>query len=104
LCGKGRIKKFIIVEKKLILFENEYQYDLHIEDGSKYKLYHNNSETWNSHTRGTLAFEMECDGNGYEFKTAKKGRLDYSEAVYMYLILSLEKNYKLEVANIEKEL
>jgi len=92
------------MENKLILFEGNYEYNLTIEDGNKYKLYHNNSEAWNSHTRGTLAFEFECDGNGYKFKTAKKGRLDYSEAVYMYLVLSLEKNYKLEIADITKEL
>lgn len=88
----------------MVLFDGSYEYDLKIEDGSKYKLYHNHSEYWNDSAKGKLCFEMECDGNGYKVKTAVKNRIDYSEAVFMYIILSLEKDYKLEIVESIREL
>lgn len=90
-------------ETKLVLFEGEYQYLLEIEDG-KYTLYHNHSEYWQEYVRGTVAFEAEDTGNELKFKTEKKNQFNYSETFYMYLILALEKDYKLEIANITKEL
>ena len=91
-------------ETKLVLFEGEYQYLLEIEDGRKYTLYHNHSECWNEHVKGTVAFEMVNTGNNWAYKTEKKNQLNYSEAMYIYLILALEKDYKLEIATIEREL
>lgn len=91
------------MEKKLVIFDNDYQYDLTIYDG-KYTLYHNHSEYWQQHVRGTVVFEAEDTGNELKFKTEKKNQFNYSETFYMYLILALEKDYKLEIANITKEL
>lgn len=88
----------------MILLEGEHQYNLLIEDGSKYTLFHNQAECWNESTKGTIAFEAENTGNEFKFKTEKKNMLNYSEAIYMYLILSLEKDYKLEIGEIIKEL
>jgi hypothetical protein len=90
-------------ENKLILFEDAYEYDLTIEDG-KYSLYYNNSEYWQQDVRGTLAFEMINNGNEWRFKTKKKNTLNYSESFYMYLILALEKDYKLGVVDNVREL
>lgn len=91
-------------ETKLIHFDGEYQYNLEIEDGNKYKLYYNHSECWDESTKGALAFEAEDTGNELKFKTEKKSQFNYSETFYMYLILALGKDYKLEIASIEKEL
>lgn len=91
-------------EKKLILFEDEYQYLLEIEDGRKYTLYYNHSECWQEYVRGTVAFEMVNSGNNWKYKTEKKGTLNYSESMYIYLILALEKDYKLEVVDNVREL
>lgn len=91
-------------ETKLIHFDGEYQYNLEIEDGNKYKLYHNHSEIWQQHIKGTLAFEAEDTGNELKFRTEKKNQFNYSETFFMYLILALGKDYKLEIGNIEREL
>lgn len=91
------------MENKLILFEGNYQYDLTIYDG-KYTLYHNHSECWQEHVRGTVAFEMVNSGNNWKYKTEKKNKLNYSESMYIYLILSLEKDYKLEVVDNVREI
>ena len=90
-------------ENKIILFDGEAQYNLEIYDG-KYTLYHNHSECWQEHVRGMIAFEAEDTGNELKFKTEKKNQFNYSETFYMYLILALEKDYKLEIATIEREL
>lgn len=90
-------------ENKIILFDGEAQYNLEIYDG-KYTLYHNHSEYWIEHLRGTVAFEMINSGNDWKYKTEKKGVLNYSESFYMYLILALEKDYKLEVVDNVREI
>jgi hypothetical protein len=88
---------------KKIFFDGEYQYDLLVED-HKYTLYYNNSEYWQSDIRNTVAFKVINDGNGYRGTFDKKGRIDYSEAFYLYLILALEKDYKVEIAENLKEI
>ena len=90
-------------ENKLVLFDGSYEYDLTIEDG-KYTLYHNHSEYWQERIRGTVAFEMIDTGNDWKYKAEKKGVLNYSESFYMYLILALEKDYKLEVVDNVREI
>lgn len=90
-------------ENKIILFDGEAQYNLEIYDG-KYTLYHNHSECWQEHVRGTIAFEAEDTGNELKFKTEKKNQFNYSETFYMYLILALEKDYKLEVVDNVREI
>ena len=90
-------------EKKIVIFDNDYQYDLTIEDG-KYTLHHNHSEYWQDYVRGTVAFEAEDTGNELKFKTEKKNQFNYSETFYMYLILALEKDYKLEVVDNVREI
>ena len=91
------------MENKIVLFDGESQYFLEIKDGT-YRLYHNHSECWVESVKGTLAFEMINDGNQYKFKSEKKGILNYSEAVFLYIILALEKDYKVEVVESIREL
>ena len=88
---------------KHIFFDDEHQYNLHVENG-KYTLYYNNSDIWCSDVRNTVAFEMYNDCNRYSFKTNKKNRLDYSEAMYMYVILALEKESKISIGEMVRDL
>lgn len=90
--------------KKEILWEGEYQYDLEIDD-NVYTLWHNNSEYWQSDVRDTVAIEVVNTGNGFKIKgLSKKNFLDYSEAIYLYIILAYEKDYKVEIITSKKEL
>ncbi len=89
---------------KKIIYEGNYEYDLLIED-NEYTLYHNHSDTWCSHIKGTVAFKCINTGNGYKIKSFKKKNfIEYDEAFYLYLILSLEKDYKLEIVEQTREL
>lgn len=75
-----------------------------LQEPYKYTLYHNHSEYWQERIRGTVAFEAEDTGNELKFKTEKKNQFNYSETFYMYLILALEKDYKLEVVDNVREI
>lgn len=79
------------IMKKQIFADNEYSFDYEVVDGNKHTLYHSNSEYWASHIKGTIAFQLEDDGNGLKILTnfAEKKRIDYSEAEYLYILLKL---------------
>lgn len=90
--------------RKQILLEGNYEYDLEVVD-NVYTLYHADVEYWHSHVRNTAALEMTNTGNGFTFKSLKKkNKLDYEEAFLMYVLLSVEKDYKVEIVEHTREL
>lgn len=91
------------MKKYPIFFEGIHEYDLEVDD-NLYTLYHNQADCWVADTRGTIAFQIKDTGNEITFKTDKKNMLNYSEAMYMYLILSFKKDYKLEIYDTSREL
>ena len=89
---------------KKVLVDNIYEFDLLIED-NEYTLYYNHSDVWCSNIKGIVAFKCVNTGNGYKVKSFKKKNfIEYDEAFYLYLILSLEKDYKLEIVEQTREL
>ena len=74
---------------KVISLDGNSEYNL-IEEQGNYFIYYNQSECWNINTRGTLAFSMINDGNGYKITQKSKGKLDYSESFLLYFLLRLE--------------
>lgn len=90
--------------KKEILWEGSHHYDLEVLDDT-YTLYHSNDEYWQSTTRGTIALQLINTGNGFNIVGLdKKGKLDYSEAVCLYILLAAEKDYKVEIIESKLEL
>jgi len=85
---------------KEIFIDGEYEYDYEELDGV-YTLYHNHSEQWNLHTKGGVALQIIDDGNGLKFGGKKiKNRIDYSQSIYLTILLKLiNKDYKFEVSN-----
>lgn len=90
--------------KKPIFFNGLHDYDLEIKD-DVYTLYRSNEETWYPNVKGEVIMQMVNTGNGFKFTNQKKKNwLEYDEAVYMYILLAAEKDYKLEMFSKEKEL
>lgn len=90
--------------KKPIFFDGLNDYDLEIKD-NVYTLYRSNEESWYPNVRNEVIMTMENTGNGFKFTNqSKKNWLGYDEAVYMYILLAAEKNYKLEMFEKEREL
>lgn len=82
-----------------IFIDGEYEYDYWNID-NRHTLYRNNSEIWNSHVRGELVMEITDDGNGLIFGEKLKKRVDYSESIYLTILLKLiNKDYKFEISN-----
>jgi len=90
--------------KKQIFWEDEYSYDLEVKDNI-YTLYYSNNECWQSNFRNTVALKMINTGNEFIFEGLdKKHKLNYSEAVQMYILLAFEKDYKVEMSEKIREL
>ena len=90
--------------KKEILWNNEYQYDLEVVDNI-HTLYYANVESWQNNVRNTIALQLINTGD--DFKVVElntKNRLNYSEAVHMYIILSHEKDYIVEIVESKRNL
>lgn len=80
-----KTKKYLFIDKR----ENNHEYTLHVSDvdqGTKYEIYYSNSGVWTEHTKGTLAFSMVDDGNGW-ILDGKYKKLDYSQCEYFRIIL-----------------
>jgi hypothetical protein len=88
---------------KEILVEGVHDYNLIIDD-NKYCLYYSNAEHW--HYKGELVVGLEEDGNGYKLLVPleKKGRINYSEAQELYILLSAVKEAKIEVVEVKRTL
>ncbi len=87
---------------KVISLDGNSEYNL-IEEQGNYFIYYNQSEQWSINTRGTLAFSMINDGNGYKITQKSKGKLDYSESFLLYFLLRLEyKEYDIKIGELNE--
>lgn len=94
------------MEKQPIFEDNVHEYDYsYNEEKRTYILYYSEGEQWTSHCRGEIALKIKDTGNGLKIKSlGKKNYLDYSEAVYLDILLRIiHKEYKIERATITKE-
>lgn len=75
--------------------DGNHEYDLVVIDhGNTFavrtiELYHSNGEQWTSEVRGQLALSVTDNGNGVKFDRKLK-KLDYSELLYLRIILNFE--------------
>jgi hypothetical protein len=83
-----------------IFIDNEYQYD-YLQEGESHKLLYSNTDEWNSHVRGRVAFELIDDGNGLKISTDfNKEHIDYSHAEQLLILLKLTHgDVKIEIAS-----
>lgn len=86
------------IKKRVIFVDGRYDHDF-VSDGVTHTLLYSESEYWSAHVRGTVALELVDDGNGYKVNGIdERRRLDYSEVVYLNILLQLIQDYKLEIA------
>jgi hypothetical protein len=88
---------------KEIFVDGQYDYDLVIEN-NQYKLFYSNAEHW-CH-KGELVLGLEDDENGFKMivPLENKGRINYSEAQELYILLSAVKEAKIEVVESKREI
>lgn len=88
----------------MIIWEGTYEYDLEVVDNI-HTLYYADVESWQSNVRNTIALQLINTGNDFKVVGLSiKNRLNYSEAVHMYILLAMEKDYKVEIVMDKKEL
>lgn len=82
-----------------IFINQEYEYDYQEVDGV-HTLYRNNSEQWIASVKGEVVMKITDDRNGLIFGEKLKKRIDYSESIYLTILLKLiNKDYKFEISN-----
>lgn len=85
-----------------IFVNGEYYYDLFKSD-TEVALYYSDTDMWNY--RGELVIALQDDGNGFKIVQQNIGdRLDYDVAQELYILLSVIKDSKIEIATDTKEL
>lgn len=85
---------------KEIFIDGEHWYNL-VEEENAVKLYYSNASDWTH--KGELILGLENDGDGFKSLT-KKGRIEYDEALELYILLSAVKESKIEVVEIKREI
>lgn len=86
--------------EKEIFLDGEHEHTLLIEKQKKktiFTLFYSHGEQWNASVRGEVALKVEDDGNGLKAVGIRGGKLDYSKALYLTIILKeVHKDYKFE--------
>jgi hypothetical protein len=83
-----------------IFVDNVAEYTFEKVDNT-YFLKYNFGEQWQQNVKGTVAFSIIDTGNGLKISQDKKGCLNYSEALYLSVLLRLihaEEEYTFETA------
>jgi len=74
--------------KKQIFVDDAHDYDYEEVDGT-HTLYYSNGEQWNNFVKGDIAMTIDDDGNGLIVEFNENGRIDYSEAEKLFILLKL---------------
>ena len=75
--------------KKQIFVDDNYDYDYEVVNDNVHTLSRSYASQWSDHVRGEVALKIEDDGNGLVVRFNEKGRIDYSEAEQLFILLKL---------------
>jgi len=75
--------------KKQIFVDDNYDYDYEVVKDNVHTLSMSYASQWSEHVRGEVALKIEDDGNGLVVRFNEKGRIDYSEAEQLFILLKL---------------
>lgn len=91
--------------KKAIFINNVHEHD-YLKYGKVHILYYSEGEQWSSHVRGETVMSIKDTGNGLVITSQKKkNNLDYSEAIYLDILLRIiHKEDKIEMVENKIEL
>jgi hypothetical protein len=84
--------------------EGQHEYTIVVEDtdkGEKFSLFTSNGSQWNDHAKGQLQLALTNDGNGCTFDRKMK-KMDYSELLYVRLLVNFENQTDKHELNREK--
>lgn len=92
-------KEYMVVAK-----DGQHEYTIVVEDtdkGEKFSIFTSHGSQWNAHARGVLQLAMTNDGNGCTFDRKLK-KMDYSELLYVRLLVNFENQTDKHALNREK--
>lgn len=75
--------------KQQIFVDDVHEYDYELLADSLHALYYSNGSEWNNHVKGTICMSIKDDGNGLQIDVEEKGRINYSEAEQLFILLKL---------------
>lgn len=85
---------------KEIFIDNVHEHSLSITTKNKktfYTLFYSCGEQWNESVRGTIALQVVDDGNDVKIVGHKSNKFNYSEVLYLSIILrEMHKDYIFE--------
>jgi len=74
--------------KQQIFVDDAHEYDYEILNNI-HVLYYSNGAEWINHKKGMVAMSIKDDGNGLDIFFEELGRIDYSEAERLFILLKL---------------
>ena len=84
--------------KKQIFVNDAHEYDYELLADNVHALYYSNGSEWIENLRGTICMSIKNDGNGLQIDVEEKGRIDYSEAEQLFILLKfINKQSKYEI-------
>ncbi len=92
-------KEYMVLDQ-----DGQHEYTIVVEDtdkGEKFSLFTSNGSQWNDHAKGELQLAMTNDGNGCTFDRKLK-KMDYSELLYVRLLVNFENQTDKNQLNREK--
>ena len=75
--------------KQQIFVDDVHEYDYEILNDNVHVLYYSNGDEWVNHAKGMVAMSIKDDGNGLDIFFEELGRIDYSEAERLFILLKL---------------
>jgi hypothetical protein len=71
----------------MIIVDGKHEYDYFLEDDNVHTLSYSDNGSWNYPNE--VAMQVMDDGNGLVIKFREKGRIDYSEAEQLLILLKI---------------
>jgi hypothetical protein len=71
----------------MIIVDGKHEYDYFLEDDNVHTLSYSDNGSWNYPNE--IAMQLIDDGNGLVIKFREKGRIDYSEAEQLLILLKI---------------
>lgn len=75
--------------KQQIFVDDVHEYDYEILNNNVHVLYYSNGAEWVNHIKGMAAMSIKDDGNGLDIFFEELGRINYSEAERLFILLKL---------------
>lgn len=75
--------------KQQIFVDDIHEYDYEVLNDNLHVLYYSNGGEWCDHIKGMMAMSIKDEGDGLDIFFEELGKIDYSEADRLFVLLKL---------------